>query len=264
MQGTVTTTRREQVAIHTYTSPESGLAVNTHVIELASQLLILDTQYGLPFASEAAEFAASLGKPITRVYVSHAHPDHFFGAGVFNTPVYALPSTRETIAAAGDVMLAGNKAAVGDFVPDKVTVPTIDVEPGVEVIDGVRFEFAAVTQTEAEAMLIIELANEGVVLAQDLVYDNLHLYLAEKHLAGWRTSVEELRSKGFSTVLPGHGAPGGPELYDYVLAYLDVAEPALANATNGAELKNTLLTAFPRAGGAGLLDIQNGYLFPTA
>jgi glyoxylase-like metal-dependent hydrolase (beta-lactamase superfamily II) len=61
------------------------------VAGIAGQLLTLDTRYGAPFAAEAAGFAASLGKPITRVYVSHAHPDHFSGAGAFNAPVHALP-----------------------------------------------------------------------------------------------------------------------------------------------------------------------------
>ncbi|HEX5333980.1 MAG TPA: hypothetical protein VFW79_15175 [Cellulomonas sp.] len=43
-----------------------------------------------------------------------------------------------------------------------------------------------------------------------------------------------------------------------------MAEPALAAATSAEGLSSALLAAFPAAGGAGLLDIQNGYLFPVA
>ncbi|OZD18201.1 hypothetical protein CH253_17110 [Rhodococcus sp. 06-156-3C] len=262
MNGTVTETTRETFTIHTYTSPESGLDANTHIIELATQILILDTQYAVPFAREAADFANGLGKPITRVYISHAHPDHFFGAGVFGAPVYALASTRAVIEAAGETMLAGNRATAGEFVPDSVTMPTELVEPGFETIDGVRLEFIAVTESEADTMLNIAIPGEGIILAQDLVYNNLHLYLAEGHLDGWRQNVLTLRTKDYTTVLPGHGAPGGFELYQFVLDYLDVAEPALAEAATGEQLKSALLKAFPNAGGIGLLDIQNRYMFP--
>jgi glyoxylase-like metal-dependent hydrolase (beta-lactamase superfamily II) len=262
MQGTLVATVRDNVTIHTYTSPESGLEVNTHIIELTEQLLVLDTQYGVPFAAEAAQFAATLGKPITRVYVSHDHPDHWFGAGAFDAPMYALAATRDSIAAGGEQMLANNRAAVGDFVPDHITAPSVVVEPGEEIIDGVRFEFMAVTETEAAAILVIALPDERIVLAQDLVYDNLHLFIAEGHLDGWHESVVALRDKRYVTVLPGHGAPGGPELYDFVLAYLEVAKLALASAGTGAELKDALITAFPKAGGVALLDLQNRYMFP--
>ncbi|GAA1917934.1 MBL fold metallo-hydrolase [Microbacterium aoyamense] len=262
MNGTVEKTERATVTIHTYTSPESGLAANTHIIELATQVLVLDTQYGVPFAIEAAELAHSLGKPVTRVYVSHDHPDHFFGAGFFRAPVYALAETQASIAAAGDAMLAGNKVVAGDFVPDSVVVPGEIVAPGVEVIDGVRFEFTAVRDAEADVMLTIALPEEGIVMAQDLVYDNLHLFIAGGHLDGWANAVRALREKDYTTVLPGHGAPGGAELYDFVLDYLAGAAHALAAAADADELKSSLVAAFPDAGGVGLLDIQNGYLFP--
>lgn len=262
MQGTIVKTTGDNVTIHTYTSPESGLAANTHIIELASQIFVLDTQYAAPFALEAAAFAGSLNKPVTRVYVSHEHPDHFFGAAAFNAPVFALATTRDIIAARGEQMLAGNRAAVGDFVPDSIAIPTEIVEPGEETVDGVRFDFIVATEAEAGSMLMVALPDAGIIMSQDLVYNNMHLFIAEGHLAGWRTQVESLRAKGFTTVLPGHGAPGGPELYDFVLSYLDAAEPALAYAKTGQQLNEALIGAFPDAGGVGLLDVQNRYIFP--
>jgi glyoxylase-like metal-dependent hydrolase (beta-lactamase superfamily II) len=227
-------------------------------------VIVLDTQYGVPFATEAADFAGSLDKPISRTYVSHDHPDHWFGAGAFGAPVYALAATRNAIVETGEQTLASNRAAAGDFVPTNVTVPTVLVEPGEEVIDGVRFEFSAVHNTEAGAMLVVTLPEESIVLAQDLVYNNLHLFIAEGHFAGWRTAVQDLRAKGYTTVLPGHGTAGGPELYEFVLDYINTAESALASAKTGQELKEALISAHPSAGGTGLLDIQNRYLFPQS
>jgi len=94
------------------------------------------------------------------------------------------------------------------------------------------------------------------------VYNNQHLFIAGGHLDGWEGTIEALRAKGYETILPGHGVPGGPELFDFVSDYLAVARPALAAAKNGDDLKAALLAAFPTAGGTVLLHIQNTYLFP--
>ena len=77
MHGTVSVTAAGAAIVHTYTAPEVGWRVNSHVIELATQLVLFDAQLTPAYASEVLGVAASLGKPITRLYISHAHPDHF-------------------------------------------------------------------------------------------------------------------------------------------------------------------------------------------
>jgi glyoxylase-like metal-dependent hydrolase (beta-lactamase superfamily II) len=262
MQGTVSISELGGITIHTYTSPAIGLEVNTHLIELPTQIIAVDAQFGLPFAEEAAALARLLGKPITRLYISHDHPDHFFGAGVFKAPTYSLATTMQAIASNGDGMAAINHKKFPGFVPQRATVPQIVVTPEEEVIDGVRFEFREVQNSEAASMLVIVLPDHDTVLTQDLVYNNLHLFIAEGHLDGWRRSVDQLRAENYSVVIPGHGAPGDERLYDFVLAYLDSARTALAEVATGDQLKEAMTRAFPNAGGTVLLDIQNSYLFP--
>src|SRR5262252_9550835 len=82
MSGIWTITKRPSLTIHTFTAPEDGWLVTSHVAELSSQLLIIDAQYTLPYAREVAGYAASLNKPLSRLYVTHYHPDHLLGAGV--------------------------------------------------------------------------------------------------------------------------------------------------------------------------------------
>lgn len=261
MLGTIVPTVREGLTVHTYISPGDGLEATTHILEFETQIVIVDAQYIVPYAAEANAFALELSKPITRVYVSHDHPDHWFGAAVFGAPIYALEATRDVIAAAGEAMASEAHGRLGDLVPAHAVVPTELVVRGEETIDGVTLAFDEVVGAESGALLVISAPALGLVFAQDLVYNNLHLYIAEGTLAGWADAVEVLKGRGYATILPGHGAPAGPELYDFVLAYLAVAEPLLASATGPDELKNGLIAAFPEAGGQALLDIQNGYIF---
>src|ERR1700722_18247367 len=54
--GMITVTKGRRVAVHTYTAPEVGWLVNSHIIELPKQLLIVDAQYLLPCGRELAHY----------------------------------------------------------------------------------------------------------------------------------------------------------------------------------------------------------------
>jgi glyoxylase-like metal-dependent hydrolase (beta-lactamase superfamily II) len=76
LNGKVHVTEQLGLKVHTYTAPVDGWVVNTHFVELQTQLIAIDAQYAIPCAKEALAYAATLGKPLTRLYVTHYHPDH--------------------------------------------------------------------------------------------------------------------------------------------------------------------------------------------
>ena len=258
MFGTVVTTVGDGLTVHTYIAPSDGWHATSHVLEFATQLVVIDAQYVIDYAAEAFAYAQSIAKPITRVYVSHDHPDHWRGSAAFGAPIYALASTRDGIAAAVEAM--ADSGQLGD-VPGKAVIPSRIVTVGEEVIDGVTVAFDEVMSAESATMLLVSVPALGLVFAQDLVFNSLHLFIAEGNLEGWVDAIMGLKAREFSMVLPGHGAPGGVELYDFVLDYLAVAQPLLDSATGPDELKKGLISAFPDAGGRGLLDIQSDIIF---
>jgi len=84
------------VRVHTFVSSftSNNIANATHIIESRSRLVLVDGQFLSPYARKFREYADSLGKPIERVYLSHRHPDHWFGLGTAfsDTSIYALPA----------------------------------------------------------------------------------------------------------------------------------------------------------------------------
>ena len=52
MLGKITVTEAQALKVHSFISPEKGWQVNSHSIELSSQLLVIDSQYLLPYARE--------------------------------------------------------------------------------------------------------------------------------------------------------------------------------------------------------------------
>src|SRR5579862_532611 len=85
------------VRIHTFISSfaDDNIANATHIIESKNKLVLVDGQFLAPYASKFRDYADSLGKPIERLYLSHRHPDHWFGLGTAfsDIAIYALPET---------------------------------------------------------------------------------------------------------------------------------------------------------------------------
>jgi hypothetical protein len=160
--GEIVLTRRDEVRVHTYTAPEESWCVNSHIIETATQLFVIDAQYMLPYAREAVAYAETLGKPITRLYLTHFHPDHILGALAFPCPIYALGAVAAKIDAVGDRVAAEEHEKHGDAIPAGAKRPDHIVTPGTEVVDGVRFEFIHLQHAETEHALMVGLPDHGI------------------------------------------------------------------------------------------------------
>src|SRR5690242_16665169 len=117
------------VKIHSYLSPAEGLHVNTQIVEGPNAVVIFDAQLLLPYADEVASYVQTLGKPVERIILSHAHTDHWGGLQILterfpDARVFALDGIGDQVRARGPVRLDGLRRTYGNRAPTKVTVPT--------------------------------------------------------------------------------------------------------------------------------------------
>ncbi|MGI5460829.1 MBL fold metallo-hydrolase [Streptomyces sp. CA-249302] len=255
MNGTVTVIDKGTVRVHSYMAPDDSLNVTTQLIETPARIVAVDGQYALGYADEVVAYAKGLGKPIDRLIITHAHPDHFHGAARFAAPVHALPAVRDQIAAQGD-----GRDPSGTVIPAADIAPTVEITPGTEVIDGVPFVFEAHSGGEAADQLVVKLPEQGVLVAQDLVYHDIHLFLGDNDIDGWRQALDALAAEqSYDTVLAGHGLPAGPEVFADLRRYLADARELLGD--DGEAYKKAILERYPSYGGAFIIDIANRYLY---
>jgi glyoxylase-like metal-dependent hydrolase (beta-lactamase superfamily II) len=264
MLGTITLSQPGNVRVHTYTAPDDGWCVNTHIVELATQLIVVDAQYTLPYAREAVTYAQTLNKPISRLYVTHYHPDHLLGAVEFKAPLYALAEVKAKIDAVGDRVAAEEHAKCGEIVAARAQRPSEMVSPGQEKIDGVVFDFIHLRRAETADALMIGMPGEGILITQDLVYHGVHVFVGEQAFDSWKLAIENISGLPYTRILPGHGAPGDCRLYAGMLHYLAVMRHEFAQSKDGTDLKNRLTAAFPGYGGILMLDHEMRFLFPLA
>lgn len=251
------------VRVHTLVSPAPMFANATHIIELPEELILVDGQFFGQYGHEFRALADSLGKPISRFYVTHDHPDHYLGMGdaFADVKVYALPEIIESLSKAGPHELQEKQQHMGALIAGKLALPTEAAEPGEETIGGVKFIFERVLNTESPSTLVIKLPELGIVIAQDILYHNAHAFITGP-VDGWKAALKQLRENdSYDIILPGHGLPADKSAIDNALIYLDKCIEIQSKTNDPGEYKRILLDAYPSYAAAKLIDIYSPILF---
>src|ERR1700720_1679821 len=158
------------VKIHSYLSPPDGFHVNTQMIEGPTAVVIFDGQLLLPYADEVASYLQTLGKPVDRIILSHAHTDHWGGlqiltAGFPDARLFALDGVAAQLRARGQARLDSFRPIYGDRIATKVTVPTESITEGKQRIDGITYDFKRFIDAESDLQLAALLPQQKVLMA---------------------------------------------------------------------------------------------------
>jgi glyoxylase-like metal-dependent hydrolase (beta-lactamase superfamily II) len=246
----------DTVTIHCVQAPEDGELTNAQVIETPGHLILVDTLQLKPHAEELRLYIESLGKPLERVIITHLHPDHWMGAPSFiGTPVYALAEVIGGINALADYFIGYHRSLHPDNADEVIyaekNLPGEVLTEGVLEIDGVVLNLIKVTDTECPVNLIVEIPAEGVLLAQDLIYNKVYAFFGDKTTDGqycfenWIHALEGLKSKGYLHILPGHGEPSDATVLDEQIGYLQYVKQLVYQGLQGEELLDKIISRYP-------------------
>lgn len=263
----MTVKRAGDVRIHTFVASFAGdnIANATHIIETRNALVLIDGQFLVPYAQQFREYADGLGKPIDRLYLSHRHPDHWFGLGAAfsDVRVHALSETVDFIREHGEEARQDHLKKMGDLAPRSIPVGLEVATPGELTVDGVRFRLGRVVDTEIDFLLTVELPDIGVNIVQDLIYSGTHLYLT-KDMEHWiRVLGRLLRSDG-ELFMPGHGLPADRNEVARNIEYLSSARLAMQQGMSSYAFRDFLIQRYPDRKCPAIFDIYLPRLFDGA
>jgi hypothetical protein len=212
--GAIVVSQFGPVKIHSYLSPLDGFHVNTQMIEGLTAVVIFDGQLLLPYADEVASYVQTLGKPVDRIILSHAHTDHWSGLQVLterfpDAPVFALDGIADQLRARGQARLDSFRPTYGERIATKVTVPTEIIAEGVQRIDGITYDFRRFVDAESDLQFAALLPEQKVLMAFDLVFSpNEHAFTVVDHFDHWMIVLDQLNAlQGYDTITIGHDTP---------------------------------------------------------
>jgi len=168
--------------------------------------------------AEGKAFLAALrertAKPIRYVILTHAHPDHVFGAGAFvaaETVFVGHKNLPRALAARGDYYLRSFRAAMGDALDGTVIVaPTLTVEKELTLDLGERkIELRAWRTSHSDCDLTILDEKTGTLFSGDLLFMQ-HVPVVDGSLLGFLDVAAQLAKIPALRVVPGHGPLTAP------------------------------------------------------
>jgi glyoxylase-like metal-dependent hydrolase (beta-lactamase superfamily II) len=226
--------------VHTYRSGETGLFVNSYLVEGADGVVAVDAPLLL---SDGRAFRARLEplrKPLLGVLVTHPHPDHYntitellAGEAV---PVIAHRDVDGEIRAKDDAKRAQWGPMFGDEWPASAMFPngTVADEESVEFGD-LRFTAWDFGPCESESETVWLLDGGDTAFVGDLAFNGTHVYLADGHTDAWLAALDRAEEAlaGVRTLYVGHGPPAAPAVLADQRRYLLMAREAIARVAGG-------------------------------
>jgi glyoxylase-like metal-dependent hydrolase (beta-lactamase superfamily II) len=240
------------VAVERFSAGDPGAWSNSYLISDGEDALLFDVFQLRSDAEKLADSVEASGKKLRKVWISHAHPDHFLGLDVIvdrfpELEVLTTPNVLEDLKADGPWMFDLLREKLGPEAAERLVEPTaIDswsLSLGAGTIDVVEFGAG-----EAKHHAGLHLAGRQAFVASDLIYNGAHLYLQEHNLEGWLARLDEFEryvaEEDVQTIYPGHGPAGGLSLIQATREYLQAFASAVATG-NADSARAAIMARFP-------------------
>jgi glyoxylase-like metal-dependent hydrolase (beta-lactamase superfamily II) len=239
--------------------------------------VLIDPPLTTTQAAEVGDWIAASGRQLGQIYITHGHGDHWFGA-IPLLQRYPRVTVRATEGTA-KLMKAQNtpdfRADFWDRVfPGQLPSGELDVsivdEHGFEV-DGAAFVPVEVGHTDTDATTMLHVPDIDLLVAGDVVYNGVHLYLTESGGAAgideWLAALDTADTLRAATVIAGHKDPRFSDDPSQILAtrrYLTDARRLLESSESAQEFYQEMLRLHPDRINPGALWGAAVTLFPVA
>jgi glyoxylase-like metal-dependent hydrolase (beta-lactamase superfamily II) len=252
---TATAHAETKLSTQVFTGSEPGFLVDSTLVLGDKDAVLIDAQFTLSNAHRLIATILESKKNLTTVYVTHAHPDHYFGLVAIKqafpkAKLVALPATIAGIKKSWQAKVKQWGPMYGADLTAQPAIPT-PVSGKSLTLEGQTLEIHGGVQGDAADNSYIWIPSIKTVIAGDIVYHGVHPWTAETNAAArqaWLKTLDELTALGATTVVAGHKDPklkDDPSGIDQTRAYLKAFDEALAASKTPDELEAKLKAKYP-------------------
>jgi glyoxylase-like metal-dependent hydrolase (beta-lactamase superfamily II) len=249
---------QHEFSIKVFTSPDDQFWTNSVIIEGEHEVMLVDAQLSKTSAEKVLQEIKETQKPLSIIYITHEHADHFLGLEVFKE---AYPGVR--IIASSAVVDRINKVyqekidkwqkILGSGATTRV-VAIGRFDDSVIEFEGSKLEVIRGIQGDTDQNTMLWIPGQRILIAGDVLFNGMHVYTAEtdsKARAKWLDTLRKVRGLKPSVVIPGHSKVGAPldarTAVDFTEKYLLAFEEELKRAKDADGLINAMKEKFPSA-----------------
>jgi glyoxylase-like metal-dependent hydrolase (beta-lactamase superfamily II) len=249
---------RQALAIKVVTPAGDQFWANSIIIEGTHEVMLVDAQLTKTNAEKVLQAIKATQKPLSIIYITHEHADHFLGLEVFTE---AYPAAR--VLANSNVVDRINKVYQekidkwkgilgSDAASHMVVISKYDDD--FISFDNSKIEILKNVQGDTDANTMLWLPGQRALIAGDVLFNDMHVYTAETDAAArrrWLDSLQKIRQLDPAIVIPGHSKVGAPTDATSAVAftekYLLIFEQELEKAKEPDDLIKAMKENFPSA-----------------
>ncbi|NLM46765.1 MAG: MBL fold metallo-hydrolase [Firmicutes bacterium] len=241
-----------------FSDEKQGFEVASVIITGKEDAVLIDTQWSLANGHRVAALILETGKRLTDIYITHAHPDHYFGLQPIKEAfpearVIALPSVARVINKQFIDKIEHWESQIG-----KGNVPTkgIPLEPMQEnyfELEGHRIEVIPDIMGDLRFNTVVWVPSIKLLYGSDVLFNQAHPFTCEvtaEERKQWIEDIEKLEKLGAEVIIPGHQKPGMP--FDkssmiFTKEYIIATEEELARQKTVGDFYYAMCQRFPEA-----------------
>jgi glyoxylase-like metal-dependent hydrolase (beta-lactamase superfamily II) len=249
---------QHRFSIKVFTSLDDQFWANSVIIEGAREVMLVDAQLTKTNAERVLEEIKETKKPLSIVYITHEHADHFLGLEVFKEAypgvrIIATSAVVDRIDMVYQEKIDKWKKILGSGATSHaVAISTFDGN-SIE-FEGAKIEVLKNIQGDTDENTMLWIPGQRILIAGDVLFNDMHVYTAEtdrKARGKWLNSLQKIRELKPSVVIPGHSKVGAPldasSAVHFTENYLLVFDEELKKAKDPDSFINTMKERFPSA-----------------
>jgi len=219
-------------------------------IEMKDYLIVVDANF--PSGAEAclADIKKTTKKPVKYVFDTHHHGDHAYGNPVWTK----LGATTLAYVGVAEEMKRYEPAGWQGAAKSRKDVSALNLataEPPKQTFKErqfvledssrrVEFHFFGWAHTRGDGF--VYLPKESIVCTGDAVVNGPFNYLGHANSANWPRVIDQVKKLKASTILPGHGTPGGSEVLTGQRQFFVELRKAVGDAVKSGKKLEDLVT----------------------
>ena len=258
MEIRLNTHRPDSLATKVFFSDESGFEVASVIVTGKTDAVLLDAQWTLSNSHRVIAEILETGKYLKTIYITHAHPDHYFGLGTIaeafpEARVVAIPSVARTINSQFFGKVEHWEQVIG---PINVPRKTAKIEPLAEnhfELEGNRIEIIPEVMGDMKYNTAVWIPSIKTLYGSDVLFNQAHPFTCEvtaEERKQWVADIERLEKLGAEVIIPGHQKPGMPfdsSSLSFTKDYVIATDEELAQTNDVAGFYYAMVKRFPDA-----------------
>jgi glyoxylase-like metal-dependent hydrolase (beta-lactamase superfamily II) len=232
-------------------------AMASTLIYGTNDAVLVDAFLTVAQANGLADWVETKGKNLTTIYITHGHGDHWFGAGtlVERFPKVRIVATHDTI----EVMRQNSslqalasvwEASFPGQIPANLAIAQ-ELKGETIYLEGRPLRVVEAGHTDTDRTTCLHVPSIGLIVAGDVAYNDVHLYLAESNAQTrreWISALDRIEALQPSAVVASHKRLGNadkPSVIEETRQYIRDFDRLVDATSTAQQLYDRMLALYP-------------------